>query len=255
MYERVTFRLARWSRIGVLPAAIALGFLVTLPASVGAQEQEPGRIVGTVTSAVTGGALAAAQVFIVDTRMGTLTRENGEYALINVPPGTYRVRAVLIGWGTVTEDVEVPAGGSVTVNFELRQMPIEMEAIVVTGTPGEARRREIGHDISQISLADVENTLPSNVHDVLQGRATGSLVMSTSGQVGAGSKIRLRGVNSFAMGNQPLVYVDGVRIYGTGRAAPDEANQGTSGLDDINPNDIERVEVVKGPAASTLYGT
>jgi outer membrane receptor for ferrienterochelin and colicin len=203
--------------------------------------------VGVVTSEVTGASLAAVQVFIVDTRIGTLSRENGEYALINVPAGTHRIRAVLIGWGTETQDVTVPAGGSVTIDFELRERAIEMEAIVVTGTPGQARRREIGHDITQVTLADIQNALPTNVHDVLQGRATGSVVMSASGQPGAGSKIRLRGINSFAMGNQPLVYVDGVRIYSPAASAADEAGQSTSGLDDINATDIERVEVVKGP--------
>ncbi len=172
-----------------------------------------------------------------------------------MPPGTYRIRVVLIGYGSITRDVTVPEAGAVDVDFDLRSRPIEMEGIVVTGTPGQARRREIGHDISQITLADIENMPVTNVHDVLQGRATGSVVMTSSGQVGAGSRIRLRGINSLAMGNDPLVYVDGVRIYSKPPTAADEANQTTSGLNDINPADIERVEIVKGPAASTLYGT
>jgi outer membrane receptor protein involved in Fe transport len=252
MNERLLFRLARRRCRALLPAAIALGFLVTAAAPVWAQ---PGNISGRVSNTVTGAPLAAAQVFIVGTEIGTLTRENGEYALINVPAGTHRIRAVLIGYGSVTEDITVPAGGAVTMNLELRERPIEMEAIVVTGTPGQARRREIGHDVSQITLADIENMPVASIHDVLQGRATGSLVMPSSGMAGAGSKIRLRGINSFAMGNQPLVYVDGVRIHAAAPTEADEAGQTTSGLNDINPADIERVEIVKGPAASTLYGT
>jgi len=252
MKERDLFGLARRRCRALLPAAIALGFLVTAAAPVWAQA---GNVSGRVTNTVTGAPLAAAQVFIVGTELGTLTREDGEYALINVPAGTHRIRAVLIGYGSITEDITIPAGGAVTMNFELRERPIEMEGIVVTGTPGQARRREIGHDVSQITLADIENMPVTSIHDVLQGRATGSLVLTVSGQVGAGSKIRLRGNNSFAMGNQPLVYVDGVRIYSVGASEADETGQTTSGLNDINPADIERVEIVKGPAASTLYGT
>ncbi len=252
MNKKGSLRLARQLRTSLFGAAIALGPLLTAAAPV---EAQTGRIQGRVTNRVTGAPLAAVAVSVVGTRIGTLTRENGEYVLDAVPAGTHEIRSTLIGYGTVNQDVTVQVGATATLDFQLRERPIEMEGIVVTGMATEVRRRELPHDVSLITLADLEDAPVSDIHDVLQGRATGSVVMNSSGMEGAGSKIRLRGINSFAMGNQPLVYVDGVRIYSSAPSAADEANQATSGLNDINPADIERVEIVKGPAASTLYGT
>lgn len=90
---------------------------------------------------------------------------------------------------------------------------------------------------------------------MLRGRATGVTVMMNSGQVGVGSTVRLRGNNSVSQGNNPLIYVDGIRVRNTGTTYQDEAGQSSSPLGDIHPDDIERIEVIKGAAASTLYGT
>jgi outer membrane receptor protein involved in Fe transport len=252
MKKRPLLRLARPLGTALLEAAILLGLLVTAAAPVQAQT---GSIEGRVTNEVTGAPLAAAIVSVVGTSVGTLSRENGEYVLVNVPAGPQEISVALIGYGTVSQDITVQVGATATMDFQLRTRPIEMEGIVVTGMATEVRRRELPHDVSLITAAELVNAPVSDIHDVLQGRATGSVVMPSSGMEGAGAKIRLRGVNSFAMGNQPLVYVDGVRVYAAAASAADEANQSTSGLDDINPSDIERVEIVKGPAASTLYGT
>ncbi|UCC84318.1 MAG: TonB-dependent receptor [Gemmatimonadota bacterium] len=252
MKRKASQRLARPARTALLEAAIALGLSVTAAGPVLAQT---GTVEGRVTNEVTGAPLAAAAVTVVGTPIGTLTREDGVYALVNVPAGMQEIRVTLIGFGTVTQDVTVQVGASASLDFELRARPIEMEGIVVTGMATEVRRRELPHDVSLITSAELENAPVSDIHDVLQGRATGSVVMPSSGMEGSGAKIRLRGNNSFAMGNQPLIYVDGVRLYASAASAADEANQSTSGLDDINPADIERVEIVKGPAASTLYGT
>ncbi|MGQ0539443.1 MAG: carboxypeptidase regulatory-like domain-containing protein, partial [Gemmatimonadaceae bacterium] len=205
--------------------------------------------------------IEGAQVYLVGTTLGTRTAANGRYTIVNVPPAQYRVRAQMIGFRPVDQTATVVAGQTVTLDYSMKQQAIALDALVVTGTAGTARNREVGNSIAQIDLAAVQP--PANVGALLQGRSAGMQVMPSSGMAGSGSMIRLRGNVSVAMSNQPLVYVDGVRIRSDGyqRNVPPTGTQLRSGndiaspLNDINPNDIERVEVIKGAAASTLYGT
>lgn len=235
--------------------AVALAFLVVAP--VGAQT---GTISGRVATEATA-PIEGAQVYLVGTTLGTRTASSGRYTIANVPPAQYRVRAQMIGFRPVDQTVTLAAGQTVTLDFTMKQQAISLDALVVTGTAGQARAREVGNSISQIELASVQP--PANVGQLLQGRAAGMTVMPSSAGSGSGSLIRLRGNVSVAMSNQPLIYVDGVRIRSDGyqRNVPPTGSDLRSGndvaspLNDINPNDIERVEVIKGAAASTLYGT
>jgi TonB-linked SusC/RagA family outer membrane protein len=237
------------------PTAFALAFLAVAP--VGAQT---GTISGRVATEA-GTPVDGAQVYLVGTAIGTRTAANGRYTIVNVPPAQYRVRAQMIGFRPVEQPVTVAAGQTATLDYTLKQQAVSLDALVVTGTAGTARNREVGNSIAQIDLAAVQP--PSNVGQLLQGRSAGMTVMPSSAGAGSGSMIRLRGNVSVAMSNQPLVYVDGVRIRSDGyqRNVPPTGSDLRSGndvaspLNDINPNDIERVEVIKGAAASTLYGT
>jgi outer membrane receptor protein involved in Fe transport len=136
-----------------------------------------------------------------------------------------------------------------------------LDEIVVTGTAGAARRREVGNTIAQINTAAVVDR-PLQVTDVLTASAPGVDVASVGGEIGQGQQIRLRGNSSVSMSNQPIIYIDGVRIQSKPfpqTSSPDYpyrgANITSNPLNDINPNDIERIEVIKGSAATTLYGT
>jgi TonB-dependent SusC/RagA subfamily outer membrane receptor len=236
--------------------ALALGFAVMAPWAAGqASAQATGTVTGTVTNATTGASIAGAQISIVGTQLGTLTNNVGRFIVLNVPAGTHTVRAEFIGYGAVEQEVNVTAGGSIVVDFGLRSEAISLEGVVVTGTAGAARRREIGNSISQVDAAAIENQPVTNVGDILQGRAAGVTIMDNGGSPGTGRTIRLRGNNSVSQGNQPLIYVDGLRINNDAYPGDPENNQAANPLDDIRPEDIERVEVVKGAAATTLYGT
>jgi hypothetical protein len=222
---------------------------------------QTGTVTGTVTSE-SGQALAAAQVSIVGSSLGTRTGMDGRYTVVNVPVGPQRVRVQFIGHRPLDQAVNVTAGATVTSDFTMRAQALALDAVVVTGTGSAARNREVGNSISQIDMAKVQ--LPSsNIGQLLQGRTTGMTVMPSSAMAGSGSMIRLRGNVSVTMSNQPLIYVDGVRIRSDGyqRNVPPTGSDLRSGndvaspLNDINPNDIERVEVIKGAAAATLYGT
>lgn len=241
-------RLLQQSAVAAVAALLWIG-----PAALAAQET--GIIQGTVTDAETARPVAGAQVQVVGTGLGATTNANGDFLLRNVPPGERTVRVTFIGYQTAEEPVTVRAGATSTVEISVIHTAIGLDEIVVTGTAGQARRREVGNSIVQIDAAEIEAKPINDVSDILQGSASGVTVLQNSGQVGVGSSIRLRGNNSVSQGNNPLIYVDGVRIHEGGFAYSDEGGQSLGALSDINPNDIERIEVVKGPAATTLYGT
>ncbi|MGQ0641783.1 MAG: TonB-dependent receptor domain-containing protein [Gemmatimonadaceae bacterium] len=238
------------------PTVIALAL-----AAAGVQGQQTGTISGRVIVEGSGQPLEGAQVYLVGTALGSRTAANGRYTIANVTAAQHRVRAQMIGFRPMEQTATVVAGQTATLDYAMKQQAISLDALVVTGTAGTARNREVGNSISQIDLTTVQP--PANVGQLLQGRSAGMTVMPSSAGSGSGSMIRLRGNVSVAMSNQPLVYVDGVRIRSDGyqRNVPPtgsalrSGNDVASPLNDISPNDIERVEVIKGAAASTLYGT
>lgn len=251
---------------GRLPAflvgvtVVLLGVLAG-PASVRAQQG--GMITGTIRDVASRSPIAGAQVYLVGTNLGTVALDNGRYVIQNVPPGTYQVRLERIGYAAMTRQATVTSGASVQLDFELESEALGLDEIFVTGTAGAARRRELGNSLSQVNTAVVAEPVV-NVDQLLQARATGLTITETGAQAGAASMIRLRGNVSMSQSNQPLIYVDGVRIRGDPyqRNIPPESayqsrgpNTVLSPMADIDPTTIERVEVIKGAAATTLYGT
>ncbi|HEV2149338.1 MAG TPA: SusC/RagA family TonB-linked outer membrane protein [Longimicrobiaceae bacterium] len=216
--------------------------------------QATGTIRGRVTNASSQRPLSGAPVAIPGTNRRAVTDETGSYQIANVPAGSRTVRAEMIGFAPVERAVSVTAGGTATADFALSESAISLDALVVTAT-GEARTREIATSMAKISSQNIENAPVSNPQDVIAGRAPGVTVMSNSGQPGAGGTIRIRGTNSVSQGNSPLIYVDGVRIYHEGGPVALAARQGSLPLNDISAEDIESIEIVKGAAATTLYGT
>lgn len=236
---------------GFLAATVTALALVVAPAVADAQQ---GTITGRVVSAQDLEPLNGAQVFVPDTDLGTLTDEEGRYTITGVPAGDTPVRVRLLGHRQRTRTVEVPPGGSVTANFQLPVSAVSLEAVVVTAT-GEQRNRELGNTVSTIDGAQqVDRKGSGTLADLVQGEATGVNIRPNSGSTGAAPSFRIRGNSSISLDNTPLVYVDGARISNN---TSDSGQQGQafSRLNDLRPEDIESIEIVKGPAASTLYGT
>jgi len=221
----------------------------------GRSDLRQGTISGSVREGRTLRPIRSAQVSIPGTNVGTLTNAEGRYQLVNVPAGEVTVQIEHLGFGSASQTVVVVAGQTVTLDFELSEQVLAFDEIVVTGTAGQARRREVGNTITQITSRELEDMPIRDLGDVLQGRVAGGVISDATGQVGSGRAIRLRGNNSLTMGNNPLIYVDGVRINSEPFQAAPGVNNTASPLSSINPNDIERVEIIKGAAASTLYGT
>lgn len=224
-----------------------------------ARAQAVGTVGGRITIEGTDQPVSAAQVFLVGTQIGGLTNEAGQFKLLNVPAGSYQLRAMLIGMKPVTKPVTVGAGATATINLTMVKAALELDEIVVTGTPGGARQREVGNAISVLSPAN-SPSIAVNMETMLQAQAPGMTVLQGSGQIGGAAQIRLRGNVSATMSNQPLFYIDGVRVRSDPYPNPSVVgrrsnNESQSPLNDINPADIERIEIIKGAAASTLYGT
>lgn len=241
-------------------AALLLAAALVLPGSVHAQT---GTITGQVTDAASERPIGSVQVHVVGTGLGTVTRDNGRYIILNVPAGTHTVRALSIGYGQTDVEVTVSDGGTAQQDFILRAQALGLDEIVVTGTAGAARRREVGNTVSQLNVAQDVVEPPTNVDALLQARVPGMSITQSSASAGGGAMIRLRGNVSMTQSNQPLIYVDGVRVRSEGFAknvppvgySGRSNNDVSSPLNSINPQDIERVEVIKGAAATTLYGT
>lgn len=214
-----------------------------------------GTVTGTVVDAATRRPLASAQIFVVGSALGTLTNNTGRFLIPNVPDGTVRLRAQLIGYGIAEQEVVVTDGQTVTVTFELRQEALALDEVVVTGAAGATSRRRVGNTLATVNAADLVAKSPVlNFTELIQGRATGVAMLPTGGTVGTGGSIRIRGLTSVTQSNNPLIYIDGVRMDISSVGAGVGGQQPTR-LTDINPNDIDRIEIVKGAAATTLYGT
>lgn len=233
-------------------AAVLLLALTCLPVALSAQTT--GAITGRVTNAATGQPLGDVQISLVGQDIGTLTQPNGRYLIPNVPTGSYTIEAISLGFTSVSHEVTVGSGESALVDFDLSSTAIDLEEIVITGTAGAARRREIGNSISSLRAEDLESEPILSAQDILVGTTAGVQIATNEGAPGAGGSIRIRGVNSLTQGNRPLIYVDGVRMENNDLPTT-YSNAARSPLQDINPSDIERMEVIKGAAATTLYGT
>ncbi len=242
-------------RLGsVLPCSFLLAAALALPASSSAQA---GTVTGRVTNAETLGPISGAQVTVEGTGLGGLSDAQGLFNIAGVPAGSQTINVQYLGFAETTRVVDVPAGGTATIEIALETSAIQMDELVVTHTGEQQRRREIANSVGTIPAADVAELAPvTSMSNLIQGRAAGVTILSSSGVTGTGSKIRIRGASSVSLSNAPLVYVDGARVSSNERSSTlNTGGQTTSRLDDLNPEEIESIEIIKGPSAATLYGT
>ena len=216
-----------------------------------------GTIQGQVTHGRTGQPLAAAQVFVEGTQLGTITDSSGNYSITGVPAGEVTVAVQLIGFASVTSQLSLASGETATLNFQLSERALDLDEIVVTGTAGGTQRRAIGNVVGSLNADDLMDRAPiQNVDQLIGQREAGAMMLPGTGQVGTGSAIRIRGVSSLSLANEPIIYIDGVRMDSDPRRGPSQRGGArVSRLNDIHPSDIQSVEIIKGPAAATLYGT
>ncbi|MGH7447686.1 MAG: TonB-dependent receptor domain-containing protein [Longimicrobiales bacterium] len=221
--------------------------------------QQSYTITGHVLAAASGTAIQGAQVSLRGTGSGTTTSNTGAYSfVVNTTPGTYTVEVAFIGRETVTQAVELGADDVVRLpDIMLRERALALDAVVVTGTAAPTARRAIGNAVSTVDASQLESTPATTIDQALQGRISGAVITSNTGTPGGGVSVRLRGTSSITGGAEPLYIIDGVIIDNN---ADQQLNLGyrsnaSNRLADLDPNDIERIEVLKGAAAAALYGS
>src|SRR5688572_1454802 len=231
-------------------------FLGTLAiGSAVAQAPQQGAITGRVTDAASGAPVSAAQINIVGTNIGAQANVEGQFTIRGVTPGNVEIRVLRVGYAESIVPVTVTAGQTATANVQMRAVVATLAPVVTTAT-GEQRRVEIGNAIAQVDAAKVVETQSiSNMGDLLTSRAAGVTVFGGT-QTGAGTRVRIRGQSSLSLTNNPIYVIDGVRVEGTtGSTTVGVGGTEPARIGDINPEEIESVEIVRGPSASTLYGT
>ncbi len=254
----------RRTHAGALRAQILLFLAMALLPVGRLVSQTTGTIRGTV-SGVALQPLTGARIDIVGVRSGDRTNANGVYTAANIPAGEQSVRVAMIGYGTLEKKVTVVAGQAATLNFQLSAVAVSLNEVVVTGTAGQQTRRSQPAQVAVLNTEEMMRNAPkSGMAGVLQSALPGVSVTQGAATTGAAQRIRIRGASSISLSNEPLIFIDGVRADsrimssarpGVGSGSKTNAGgQGISRLNDLNPEDIASIEVVKGPAAATLYG-
>jgi TonB-linked SusC/RagA family outer membrane protein len=224
--------------------------------------QDAGTISGVVIDAGTRAPIPSAQVQIVGTTRGATTGDDGRFRITGVRTGTFTVRVLRLGYQASAQSVTVSAGGTAELSFTMSQAAVSLEQVVTTATGESERKREIGSAVTTLQPATSQIVAAQNVSQLLTGKVAGVDVQQAGGTVGSGSRIRIRGASSLSLTNEPLVVVDGIRFNNNvaqsntvGSTTIGVGGQVPSRFNDINPEDIETIEVLKGPAAAAQYGT
>ena len=216
---------------------------------------QQGSLLVKVVDATTGAPVEQAQAFIVGTTTGGLTNAEGRFLFRVIPAGVRVVRIVRVGYAEQKKQLEIHSGQQAEVEFRLQQLALSIDPVVVTAT-GATRRIELGNAVTTLSVADKIEMMPvKNVADLIVGKAVGVQILPAN-MTGGGSRVRIRGTSSLSLSNDPIYVIDGIRMtsnradaaIGVGGTSPSRVN-------DISPEEIENVEIVKGPSAATLYGT
>ena len=238
---------------------VAAAFIVAVTAIAGLVtpvSAQTGTIAGTVVDGKSGRPLPDASVRVDGGTLVARTGTRGEFRLTGVADGAVKLRINRIGYQATTADAR---GGDMAVKIQMTELVVKLDELVVTGTAAEASKRTLGNAIGQVNVA---GTLalsgpPAKLQDMLSVNVPGVRIMRASGAVGTGGTTRIRGSGSLSLSNEPLIYIDGIRSNNQAavRSFGFNGQESPSRINDLNPEEIESIEVLKGPSAATIYGT
>jgi TonB-linked SusC/RagA family outer membrane protein len=231
-------------------------------------------ITGRVTESPSGGGIPGVVVKVQNTNFAVATNGDGRFSLsADLAPGSYQVVFSSIGYKSQTKTVQLGTSTQVTVNGEITADNIGLDEVIVTGTSQGTTRKQMGSYVTSVKGDALVKAPSGNVLSALQGKAPGAQISQNSGDPAGGMSVRLRGVSSVNSGSDPLYIIDGVIVNNTtSRVTNTSANYdgggsgvggngnfvgaiGQNRMSDINPNDIERIEVLNGAAAAAIYGS
>jgi TonB-linked SusC/RagA family outer membrane protein len=222
------------------------------------QDVNAGLVTGQVVHAVTQRPLAGAQVFIVGIQLGSLTNEEGRFSITGVPAGPRAVRFQLVGYGSMEKPVNVQAGGSIAVAFEVREQVIAIDQVVVTALGIQRGEKSLGYSVQSVRATDFERSPELSFVGALAGQVAGTQVTQSNGQPGGSARLIIRGEGSFRGDGQPLYVIDGMPMtVDIDRNGYDPLARGEAGSRamDVDPNTIEEISILRGGAATALYGS
>lgn len=227
-----------------------------------------GNIRGSVSDGETGQTLPGANIYIEELQRGTITDGDGNFEITGVRAGTYTLRISFVGYKSISREIVVQDGQTATLNISMEPDLMGLENVVVTGVATSVQRRNLANAVESIDGDALNRTPAQSVEQGLQGKITGANIQSNSGAPGGGIQVNLRGVSSINADAQPLYVVDGVILSneavsgGMGKITEQSGGDNDPAQDnmvnrvaDINPNDIENIEVLKGASASAIYGS
>jgi len=221
-----------------------LPLLALVPLQVGRAQNNAsvatGTISGTVLDQSTGAPLGGAQVTVVGAKVGVEAGSDGRYTITGVAPGTYRLQIQRIGYAISETSVAVAAGEIATADFRLQQVAVALQEVVVVGY-GTQVRRDITGSVASVGGEEVHEVPKVNAVEAIKGRVPGVDIVTTGNKPGDGIRVRLRGERSLKASNDPLYVLDGIPMAG--------------GIGDLNPTDIESIEVLKDASATAIYGS
>ena len=221
--------------------------------------QGTGSVSGRVMDSTSNAPVANAQVQVVGTQVGALTRVDGRYFLQGVPVGPQQIRVTRIGFAAQTKPTTVNSGATSEVDFTLSAVAATLSEVVVTGY-GSQRREAITGSVSQVQADEANKGVIANPTQLVQGRVTGVNITTNNGEPGGGAQIRIRGGTSISASNDPLYVVDGVPLQNE-NTIPNGTDLGfnhalaRNPLNSINPSDIESITVLKDASATAIYGS
>ncbi len=233
-----------------------------------------GGVSGRVVDSATGKGLGGVTVLVNGTKLSVTTDNDGLFTLRGISVGTHVLTVRQIGYMSATYNIAIVEGTQIAVRITLAPASTQLAGVVTTAT-GVQRRVEIGNSVTRLDVDEIRKTAPiTSVTDLLVARVPGLVDLKSTGAPGDPTRIRLRGTSSVTRNNDPIVIVDGVRMY----AAQSDARNGNlistsklndnsfgniannsipapSPLDQIDPNSVETIEVFNGPSATTMYGS
>jgi len=198
--------------------------------------------------------LIGATVAIPSLRAGAVTDKDGNFSF-KAPDGKYTLRAKFIGYDDHSQEIVIKPGETLEFNFELTSSGVTTDEIVVIGLSGEVDRNKLGNTIGSVSGKEVAKVISSSAIDAISGRVSGVQVTRSSGTPGAGTYITMRGRKTIMGSSEPLYVIDGIIMDNDALYDPSGTKQFGNRAIDINPLDIESMEILKGASAAAIYGS
>ena len=213
-------------------------------------------IKGTVKDERTGEILPGVSVKINNTQIGGSTNGSGNFEFTaKLNPGKYQVTFSYLGYAQKTQNLDLGSNTNVTLNAAIAEDLVRLNEVVVTGNSVATSRKTLGNAISTVNSKDLANSNATSIDQALAGKVAGAQISQNSGNPAGGISVRLRGSSTVVGGGDPLYIIDGVIVNNNSSELLDLGGYAQNRLVDVNPNDIDHIEIIKGAAAAAIYGS